>query len=270
MSSQKVVLITGASSGVGQSTARLLSQTGYKVFGTSRNPAAAAAIPNVKMLALDVTSAHSVAACVKAVANDAGRIDVLVNNAAYELAGALEEISIEEAKAQFETNFFGVVRMVNAVLPYMRQQRQGQIINVSSLSGVSSIPFMGIYSASKFALEGYTDALRMEVRPFNIHVSLTEAGFLKTPMMNKRQVSAAQLKEYDLWRNRAFTAIRDQEQKAPSAQLVSQTMLRIITSKKPRLRYLIGGQAKFATRLQRFLPEAAYEWGKRSTFRLEK
>jgi short-subunit dehydrogenase len=129
---------------------------------------------------------------------------------------------------------------------------------------------MGIYSASKFALEGYTDALRMEVRPFNIHVSLTEAGFLKTPMMNKRQVSAAQLKEYDLWRNRAFTAIRDQEQKAPSAQLVSQTMLRIITSKKPRLRYLIGGQAKFATRLQRFLPEAAYEWGKRSTFRLEK
>jgi NAD(P)-dependent dehydrogenase (short-subunit alcohol dehydrogenase family) len=270
MSSQKVVLITGASSGVGQSTARLLSQTGYKVFGTSRNPAAAAAIPNVKMLALDVTSEHSVVACVKAVANDAGRIDVLVNNAAYELAGALEEISIEEAKAQFETNFFGVVRMVNAVLPYMRQQKQGQIINVSSLSGVSSIPFMGIYSASKFALEGYTDALRMEVKPFNIHVSLTEAGFLKTPMMNKRQVSAAQLKEYDLWRNRAFTAIRDQEQKAPDAQLVSQTMLRIITSKRPRLRYLIGGQAKFATRLQRFLPEAAYEWGKRSTFRLEK
>ena len=148
MSSQKVVLITGASSGVGQSTARLLSQTGYKVFGTSRNPAAAAAIPNVKMLALDVTSAHSVAACVKAVANDAGRIDVLVNNAAYELAGALEEISIEEAKAQFETNFFGVVRMVNAVLPYMRQQKQGQIINVSSLSGVSSISWASTPPAS--------------------------------------------------------------------------------------------------------------------------
>ena len=270
MSSQKVVVITGASSGVGQSTARLLSQNGYKVFGTSRNPASAAGIPNVKMLALDVTSDDSVAACVKAVANGAGRIDVLVNNAAYELAGALEEISIEEAKAQFETNFFGVVRMVKAVLPYMRQQKQGHIINVSSLSGVSSIPFMGIYSASKFALEGYTDALRMEVKPFSIHVSLTEAGFLKTPMMNKRQVSAAQLKEYDVWRQRAFTAIRDQEQKAPGAELVSQTLLHIITSKKPRLRYLIGGQAKFATRLQRFLPEAAYERGKRSTFRLDK
>jgi len=270
MFTQKVVVITGASSGVGQSTARLLSQTGYKVFGTSRNPATVAAIPNVKMLALDVTSDDSVAACVKAVANGAGRIDVLVNNAGYELAGALEEISIEEAKAQFETNFFGVVRMVKAVLPYMRQQKQGQIINVSSLSGVSSIPFMGIYSASKFALEGYTDALRMELKPFSIHVSLTESGFLKTPMMNKRQVSAAQLEEYDLWRQRAFTAIRDQEQKAPGAELVSQTLLRIITSKKPRLRYFIGGQAKFATRLQRFLPEAAYERGKRSTFRLDK
>jgi short-subunit dehydrogenase len=127
---------------------------------------------------------------------EAGRIDVLVNNAAYELAGALEEISIEEAKAQFETNFFGVVRMVKAVLPSMRQQKQGQIINVSSLSGLSSIPFMGIYSASKFALEGYTEALRLEVDPFNIRVSLTEAGFLKTPMMNKRQVSTERLPRF--------------------------------------------------------------------------
>jgi NAD(P)-dependent dehydrogenase (short-subunit alcohol dehydrogenase family) len=269
MSNQRVVLITGASSGVGQSTARLLSQKGYKVFGTSRNPASAEAIPTVEMLALDVGSDDSVAACVKAVTNGGGRIDVLVNNAAYELAGALEEISIDEAKAQFETNFFGVVRMVKAVLPSMRQQKQGQIINVSSLSGVSSIPFMGIYSASKFALEGYTEALRLEVNPFNIHVSLTEAGFLKTPMMNKRQVSTAQLKEYDAMRQRAFNAIRDHEQKAPGPELVSQTILSIIASKTPRLRYVIGQQAKLATRLQRFLPEWAYERGKRSTFSLD-
>jgi len=270
MSNQKVVLITGSSSGVGKSTARLLSQKGYRVFGTSRDPAGAEAIPTVKLLALDVQSDASVAACVKAVVNEAGRIDVLVNNAAYELAGALEEISIEEAKAQFETNFFGVIRMVNAVLPSMRQQNHGQIVNVSSLSGLSSIPFMGIYSASKFALEGYTEALRMELRPFNIHVSLTEAGFLKTPMMNKRQVPTGQLKEYDPWRQRAFNAIRNHEQKAPGPELVSQEILRIIASKAPRLRYPIGAQAKFTTRLQRFLPEGAYEWGKRSTFRLDK
>ena len=129
---------------------------------------------------------------------------------------------------------------------------------------------MGIYSASKFALEGYTEALRLEVSPFNIHVSLTEAGFLKTPMMNKRQVSTARLEEYDAWRQRAFKAIRAHQQQAPGPELVAQTILGIIASKTPRLRYLIGSQAKVATRLQRFLPEGTYERGKRSTFRLDK
>src|SRR5262245_58411020 len=168
MDDQKVVLITGASSGVGHTTARLLSQSGYRVFGTSRNPGGAEATPGVATLALDVCSDDSVAACVKAVVADAGRIDVLVNNAAYELAGAAEETTIDEAKAQFETNFFGVVRMVKAVLPSMRRQKHGRIVNVSSLSGVSSIPFMGMYSASKFALEGFSEALQLEVSPFNI------------------------------------------------------------------------------------------------------
>src|SRR5215475_2472601 len=270
MSDQKVVLITGASSGVGQSTARLLSQKGYRVFGTTRNPASAEAIPTVEMLALDVRSDDSVAACVKAVANRVGRIDVLVNNAAYELAGALEEISLDEAKAQFETNFFGVVRMVKAVLPSMRQQRQGQIINVSSLSGVSSIPFMGIYSASKFALEGYTEALRMEVSPLNIHVSLTEAAFLKTPMMDKRQASAVRLKEYDPWRQRAFDAIHNYEQQAPGPELVSETILKIISSKTPQLHYLIGSQAKFFSSLKWLLTAGAYEQGKMGNFGLSK
>jgi NAD(P)-dependent dehydrogenase (short-subunit alcohol dehydrogenase family) len=269
MPNQKVVLITGASSGVGQSTARLLSQNGCKVFGTSRNPAGAEAIPGVEMLALDVRAHDSVLACVRAVVDRAGTVDVLVNNAAYELAGALEEIALEEAQAQFETNFFGVVRMVTAVLPSMRQQKRGQIINVSSLAGVSSIPFMGMYSASKFALEGYTEALRMEVKPFNIHVSLTEAGFLKTPMMDKRQVSAARLKEYDPWRQRAFKTFRDQEEKAPGPQLVAETLFKIISSNTPRLRYLIGPQAKVTSGLRWFLPESVFEQGKRSTFALD-
>src|SRR5262245_3355683 len=134
MIDQKVVLITGASSGVGQSTARLLSKKGYTVFGTSRNPNNAKTIPNVEMLRLDVRDDKSVVACIQAITKQVGRLDVLVNNAAYELAGALEETSIEEAKAQFETNFFGVVKMINAVLPSMRQQNYGQIINIGSLS----------------------------------------------------------------------------------------------------------------------------------------
>ena len=165
------------------------------------------------MVALDVRSDASVAACVNAVSSQAGRVDVLVNNAGYELGGALEEHSIDEAKAQFETNFFGVVRMTKAVLPLMRRQKQGQIVNISSLSAFAPIPFMGMYSASKFAVDGYTEALRMELKPLNIRVSQIEPGFLKSPMMDKRQVVAERIGDYELWRQRAFKATRDAEEK---------------------------------------------------------
>jgi NAD(P)-dependent dehydrogenase (short-subunit alcohol dehydrogenase family) len=270
MLNQRVVLITGASSGVGQSTARLLSQRGYKVFGTSRNPASAESIPGVEMLSLDVRADDSARACVEAVSSRSGRIDVLINNAGYELAGALEELASEEAKAQFETNVFGVITMVNAVLPLMRRQKRGHIINVSSLAGLSAIPFLGIYSASKFALEGYTEALRHEVKPFNIHVSLTEAGFLGTPMMNNRQVGAHRMTEYEPWRQRALNAIRASEEKAPGPEIVADTLLKIMSSHTPRLRYLIGRQAKSVARLRRFLPAAMFEQGVRRSFSLDK
>jgi short-subunit dehydrogenase len=270
MSNRKVVLITGASSGVGHSTARLLSQRGYKVFGTSRNPASAEPLPTVEMVALDVRADDAVAACVNAVLSRAGRLDVLINNAGYELAGASEELSLEEAQAQFETNFFGVVRMVKAVLPFMRQQTHGPIINVSSLAGLTAIPFLGLYSASKFALEGYTEALRHEVKPFNVQVSLIEPAFLKTSMMNNRQVAAERMREYDLWRQRVLNAIRAYEEKAPGPELVAETVLEIIAHDRPRLRYVIGRQAKSITRLRRFLPAAVYEQGVRRNFGLDK
>jgi NAD(P)-dependent dehydrogenase (short-subunit alcohol dehydrogenase family) len=266
MPDQRVVLITGASSGVGQSTAWLLSQRGYTVFGTSRNPDAAKPIPSVEMLPLDVCAAESVRGCVEAVARRGGRLDVLINNAGYELAGALEELSSEEVRAQFETNFFGVIRMVDAVLPLMRRQKSGHIINVGSLSGLAAIPFMGLYSASKCALEGYSEALRHEVRPFNIHVSLTEAGFLNTPMMSHRQLGAKRIADYDPWRERALRAIRAQEEKGPGPDAVAETLLEIVSSKKPQLRYLIGGQAKSVARLRRFLPAGMFESGVRRTF----
>jgi NAD(P)-dependent dehydrogenase (short-subunit alcohol dehydrogenase family) len=269
MPDQRVVLITGASSGVGQATARLLSERGYKVFGTSRNPAGTEITPPVEMLPLDVRTDDSVRACVEAVFSRGGRLDVLINNAGYELAGALEELLSDEARTQFETNFFGVVRMVKAVLPSMRRQQRGHIINVSSLSGLSPIPFLGIYSASKFALEGYTEALRHEVKPFNIHVSLIEPGFLKTPMMNNRQVGANRIVEYDPWRQRAFDAVRAFEEKGPGPELAAETLLRIISSNTPRLRYLIGQQAKSVARLRRFLPAGMYEQGVRRSFSLD-
>jgi NAD(P)-dependent dehydrogenase (short-subunit alcohol dehydrogenase family) len=266
VSDQRVVLITGASSGVGQAAARLLSLRGYKVFGTSRHGTAVASPPEVEMLQLDVRADDSVRSCVDAVVNRSGRLDVLINNAGYELAGALEELSADEARAQFETNFFGVIRMVDRVLPLMRHHQRGQIINVSSLAGLSAIPFMGIYSASKFALEGYTEALRHEVKPFNIHVSLTEAGFLNTPMTKHRQIAGRRLAEYDSWRERALDAIRGHEEKGPAAEAVAAMLLAILSSKTPRLRYLIGRQAKTVTRLRRFLPAGTYEYGVRRTF----
>jgi short-subunit dehydrogenase len=269
MPDQNVVLITGASSGVGQATARLLAQRGYTVFGTSRNPAAAESIPMVEMLPLDVRAAASVQACVEAVLRRGGHLDVLINNAGFELAGALEELSPQEAEAQFETNFFGVVRMINAVLPSMRQQKRGRIVNVGSLSGLSPIPFLGIYSASKFALEGYTEALRHEVKPFNIHVSLTEPAFLKTSMMNHRQMAANRMAQYDPWRQRALNAIRGYEETGPDADAVAEKLLEIVSSANPRLRYLIGQQAKSVARLRRFLPAGMYEQGVRRTFSLD-
>jgi NAD(P)-dependent dehydrogenase (short-subunit alcohol dehydrogenase family) len=269
VSDARVVLVTGASSGAGQATARLLAERGYRVFGTSRNPGAGATSA-AEMLPLDVRSDDSVAACLVAVSGAAGRLDVLVNNAGYEQAGALEELSLDEARAQFETNFFGVVRMVKAVLPLMRRQQGGRIINVSSLSGLSPIPFMGIYSASKFALDGYTEALRHEVKPFGIHVSQIEPGFLRTPMMNHRLAAAQPMAEYAVWRQRAYDAIRAYEEKGPGPELVAETVLRIATSRRPRLRYIVGGQAKLVTRLRRFLPESAFEQGLRSSFRLDK
>ncbi len=265
----RTVLVTGASSGIGQATALLLAQKGYHVFGTSRHPISRI-IPQVEMIALDVRSDESVEACVRTVMNKAGRLDILINNAGYELSGALEETSLDEAMSQFNTNFLGVLRMIKAALPIMREQNQEQIINISSLAGLVGIPFMGMYSASKFALEGYSESLRHEVKPFNIHVSMVEPGFLKTPMMNARQLASYPISDYDQWRKRALAAVREFEENAPGPELVANKVLKIIKSKSPRLRYILGQQATVVSNLRRFLPEAMLEQGIRGNFKLDK
>jgi NAD(P)-dependent dehydrogenase (short-subunit alcohol dehydrogenase family) len=268
MSEPRVVLVTGASSGNGRAIATLLAQDGYRVFGTSRDPARAAQASGVEMLELDVRSDESVRACVAAVFEKAGRLDVLVNNAGYELTGAVEETSLDEARAQLETNFFGVVRMTKRALPAMRERRSGRIVNVSSLAGLSAIPFMGMYTASKFALEGFTEALRHEVRPFRIHVSLIEVGFLNTPMQAHRQHTAERIADYDAARRNAHESIAEQELSGPGGELMAHTVQRILESRSPRLRYVVGRQAQLVSRLRRFLPASAFEQGARRTFRL--
>jgi NAD(P)-dependent dehydrogenase (short-subunit alcohol dehydrogenase family) len=269
MSEQKVVLVSGVSSGNGQAIARLLAQKGFIVFGTSRNPSDGEKLSGMEVLPLDVRSEDSVQTCVNSVLTKAGRLDILINNAGYMLAGAIEETSIEEAKSQFETNFFGVMWMIKAILPLMRQQRSGQIINIGSVVGLTPVPFWGVYSASKSAVEGYTEILRHEVRPFNIRVSLVEPGFIKTSIAHNRQYAANRIPDYDPWRQRTYDAFRQYEAKAPEPTLVAECVLRIIESESPKLRYRVGRDATLITRLRRFLPAALFEWVVRDYFHLD-
>jgi NAD(P)-dependent dehydrogenase (short-subunit alcohol dehydrogenase family) len=168
-------VVTGASSGIGGAVARRLAAAGFRVFGASRK-APADPVSGVEHVSIDVDDDSSVSGGVAEVLRDAGRIDLLVNNAGYLCAGAVEEISIDEAKAQFETNYFGVLRMSCAVLPGMRQHGRGHIITVSSLAGLVPVPYWGQYNASKFAVEGLMETLRYKVRPFGIRVAMVEPG----------------------------------------------------------------------------------------------
>jgi NAD(P)-dependent dehydrogenase (short-subunit alcohol dehydrogenase family) len=267
-SKQKVVLITGASSGFGEVTASLLAQRGYRVFGTCRNPGRNRAW-GYEMLPLDVRSDDSVRACVQELMERAGRLDVLISNAGYELSGAVEETSISEARDQFETNFFGAARMVKAALPVMRKQGGGRILLVSSLAGLISVPFHGFYSASKYALEGYAEALRHEVKGFNISVSLIEPGFFRTNLARAARNSTETVSEYAGMRERALKAFERAVQTGEDPGLVASLILSVVESRSPRLRYRVGKDAKRLPRIKALVPESAFEAGVRRNFHLD-
>jgi short-subunit dehydrogenase len=269
MSERRTVLITGVSSGIGRATARLLAERSYSVFGGSRNPSSAGTVPGVEVLPLDVCSDESVRECIDTLLAKAARLDILVNNAGYALRGALEETTIQQAKAQFETNLFGVSRMVKGVLPIMRRQGTGQIVNVSSAAGICPLPFVGFYSASKFALEGYTEALRHEAMPFKIKVSLVEPGAVKTQFWENQQEASDRVSDYDPWRQR-LTEMRQQfHQKAIEPIAVAQTILKILESESPKLRYTVGNDAARIVRMRRLMPAGMFEKGMRRNLRLD-
>ncbi len=251
----QTVLVTGASSGIGQVIAQLLTERGFTVYGTSRKPTGT-------LVPLDVRSDDSVRACLDRV----GKIDVLVNNAGYTLMGSAEETSIEEAKGQLETNFFGVVRMVNAVLPAMRKAGAGKIINVGSLAGITAIPFGAFYTASKFALEGYSEALWHELRPLGINVILIEPGFVHTPIGEKTQIAAKPLSAYDGVRQRATAALGRHVEHGIVPEKVAATVLRAVQSRSPSLRYRVGTDAAWLPRLKSVLPWPLFAVGVRRTF----
>jgi short-subunit dehydrogenase len=264
----QTVLVTGASSGIGAAVAGLLDERGFTVFGTTRTPGRGSQL-GFQMLPLDVCSDDSVRDCVDQVLSHTGRLDVLVNNAGYTLTGAVEETSVAEAQAQFETNFFGVVRMVNAVLPTMRQAGAGKIITIGSLAGLTAIPFGAFYSATKFAIEGYSEALWHELRPLGIAVTVVEPGFIRTGISQASRVAARPLAAYEGPRTRAIRAVARAVEHGSPPERVATCVLRIAESRAPRLRYRVGADAQWLPRLRSAIPWALYAAGVRRTFALD-
>lgn len=254
-----VILVTGASSGIGASCAALLASSGYHVYGGSRGPVTA---PGVEPIALDVADDASVAQSIQTILAREGRLDVLVNNAGFGIAGAIEDTSVEEAKAQFEVNFFGILRMCRAVLPGMRRERAGYIVNIGSIGGLIAIPFQAFYSASKFALEGFSEALRLEVGPLGIHVVLIEPGDHRTSFTQNRQ-STRGSQAGSAYRDRferSIARMAADEQGGPSPEGIARLLHKVISNPHPRLRYTAGPPAqRAAVWLKRILPYAVME-----------
>lgn len=256
----KVVLITGASSGIGRACATFLAQQGHHVYGTSRAPRLDD-LP-FTMLTLDVTDDTSVQQAVQTVLEQRGRIDVVVNNAGIGYGGAVEDTSIEAAHATLETNFFGALRVCQAVLPSMRTQASGTIINVSSIGGVMGLPYQGLYSASKYALEGMSEALRMEVKPFGVRVVLLEPGDIHTEFTANRY-STRSAEAYSVYHDayaRALAKIESDERGGAKPELVARTVARIIATPRPRVRYVVGPfYEKLAVAVKRLVPAGLFE-----------
>jgi len=266
---RKVALVTGASSGIGQATAELLAQAGYKVYGTSRRGSAAGAA-SFQMLALDVTSDDSVSAAVEQLIQAEGRIDLLVNNAGFGVAPAgAEESSIEQTRAIFDTNFFGIVRMTRAVLPHMRRQGAGRIINIGSVLGFLPMPYGALYAATKHAIEGYSESLDHELRTRGIRVSVIEPAYTKTPFDANFLEPDAKLDEYREVRAAVGQRVKEVMAGADQPGVVAEVVLKAAGATQPKLRYTAGGLAGRLRFLRRFAPAGVFDAGVRKDLRLD-
>jgi len=266
---KSIALVTGASSGIGKATAERLAAAGYKVYGTSRRGAQTSQ-RSFEMLSLDVTSDESVAAAVAEVIRLDGRIDLLVNNAGFGVAPAgAEESSIEQAKSIFETNFFGVVRMTRAVVPYMRQQGGGRIINIGSVLGFLPMPYGALYAATKHAIEGYSESLDHELRTRGIRVSIVEPAYTKTPFDANFLEPDATLDAYREIRAAVSRRVKEVMTTADEPGVVANTVLKAATAAHPKLRYPSGGLASRLRLLRRFAPSGLVDAGIRKDLQLD-
>ena len=267
----KIAIVTGASSGIGEAAAEQLARVGYKVYGTSRRGAQGQSGKRpFEMLALDVTSDESVAAAVNEVLRLEGRIDLLVNNAGFGVApAAAEESSIRQAQAIFDTNFFGLVRMVRAIVPHMRQRGGGRIINISSVLGFVPMPYMALYSATKHAVEGYSESLDQELRTQGIRVSLVEPAYIKSAFDANQVQPDEALDDYRDLRAGLDRRVKEALENADGPGVVAETVVRVALAATPKVRYTSGALAGRLRFLRRFAPAALVEAGVRKDLRLD-
>lgn len=258
---QKIILITGASSGFGKATASYLASQGHVVYGTSRKPQL---LDGVIMLTMDVTNRLSVASAVAEVLAKHTRIDVLINNAGMGLGGAVELATPEEIALQMDTNFGGVVNVCSAVLPLMRAQHQGLIINLSSIGGVFGIPYQGFYSASKFAIEGYSEALSLEVAQFGVKVVLVEPGDFNTGFTGSRCISQATVADADYKASfaRVLKHIEHDEQNGGNPLYLAKKIGKIVVARRPKLRYVVTPDVmqKVSVLLSKLMCGRHFQW----------
>jgi NAD(P)-dependent dehydrogenase (short-subunit alcohol dehydrogenase family) len=265
----KIALVTGASSGIGEATAERLAKAGYQVYGTSRRGAQAGK-RSFEMLPLDVTSDESVEAAVGEVMQRHGRIDLLVNNAGFGVAPAgAEESSLGQARSIFETNFFGLVRMTRAVVPHMRRQGNGRIINIGSVLGFLPMPYGALYAATKHAVEGYSESLDHELRTRGIRVSVIEPAYTKTPFDANFMEPDAKLDEYREARASMSRRVNEVMTTAEPPSVVADTVLKAANAARPKIRYAAGRLANRLRLLRRFAPAGVVDAGIRKDLRLD-
>jgi NAD(P)-dependent dehydrogenase (short-subunit alcohol dehydrogenase family) len=263
----KVAIVTGASSGIGEATARHLRRLGYRVYAAARRVDRMAPLreAGIDVAAVDVTDDNSLTAFVERVVAEAGRVDVLVNNAGYGSYGAVEDVPLAEARRQFDVNVFGLARLSQLVLPHMRARRAGRIVNVSSIGGKIHEPLGGWYHATKFAVEGLSDSMRVELAPFGIDVIVIEPGAIKTEWGGIAAESALSVSGMTAYADQAamvanlLNAAESNPRLISSPDVVARAICRAVTARRPRTRYAVGAGAKPILLLRRLLSDRAYD-----------
>ena len=276
---KQVAIITGCSSGIGYETSILLAKNGFKTYATMRNTDKGNKLKEIaekenvdlKIIKLDVTDDHSIKNAIKEIVQETNRIDVLVNNAGNNIAGAVEDLSIEEFKEQFETNFFGLIRVTKEVLPIMRKQRMGIIVNVSSIVGKMAIPLNSAYVSSKFAVEGFSESIRYELEDFGIKVILIEPGVIKSNFYENTKMSKNSLMDpnspYHPIAQKIFDAFLPMLQYAFPTKKVADIILEAVTSDNPEIRYAVGDDAKSINEARKNRSDKEFEhWVKEGFF----